>query len=60
MTAYRVSVNNPSTGQHFGFVIYAPTPDEALDRAIQNAEDRTPIGELPATQEDWDYECIEV
>lgn len=60
MAAYRIAVTNPKTGRHFGFVMYADTPDEALDRAIQSAEDNTPTGELPATKEGWEYECIEV
>ena len=60
MTTYRVSIDNPITGHHFGLVMYADTPDEALDRAIQSAEDNTPTGELPATKEEWIYECIEV
>ena len=60
MAAYRIAVTNPKTGRYFGFVMYADTPDEALNKAIQSAEDNTPTGELPATKEDWDVECLEM
>jgi invasion protein IalB len=63
MAAYRIAVTNPKTGRYFGFVMFSDTPEETLNKvmqAIQSAEDNTPTGELPATKEDWDVECLEM
>lgn len=53
MSAWRISITNPKTGKHHGFMYFKSDIETAVERLIKKLEDETPIGDLPDDRSQW-------